>query len=123
MATLLRTDGAGTIPTRLTPARSTPARFERFPIVPKLRHCLLATLALLTLPASAATEDQANPWTLNLYFENDLFDETDQNLVKGAFFDGYSHAELAASSGLPLGTVKSRVRRALLALRSFLEKP
>jgi RNA polymerase sigma-70 factor (ECF subfamily) len=50
-------------------------------------------------------------------------DITDQVLVKGAFFDGYSHAELAASSGLPLGTVKSRVRRALLALRNFLEKP
>jgi RNA polymerase sigma-70 factor, ECF subfamily len=50
-------------------------------------------------------------------------DTTDQTLVKGAFFDGYSHAELAESSGLPLGTVKSRVRRALLALRNFLEKP
>jgi RNA polymerase sigma-70 factor, ECF subfamily len=49
--------------------------------------------------------------------------ETDQQLVKGAFFDGYSHGELAASSGLPLGTVKSRVRRALLTLRHFLEKP
>jgi RNA polymerase sigma-70 factor, ECF subfamily len=53
----------------------------------------------------------------------DQLEETDQKLVKGAFFDGYSHAELAANSGLPLGTVKSRVRRALLTLRSFLEKP
>jgi RNA polymerase sigma-70 factor, ECF subfamily len=50
-------------------------------------------------------------------------DTTDQELVKGAFFRGYSHAELSETSGLPLGTVKSRVRRALLALRSFLEKP
>jgi RNA polymerase sigma-70 factor, ECF subfamily len=68
---------------------------------------------------------QPSDTVINVMLEQalDQLDETDQELVRGAFFSGYSHAELAETSGLPLGTVKSRVRRALLALRSFLEKP
>lgn len=39
-----------------------------------------------------------------------------------AFYDGLSHAEVAEKMGQPLGTVKSWVRRALLSLKSCLEK-
>jgi RNA polymerase sigma factor (sigma-70 family) len=39
-----------------------------------------------------------------------------------AFFDGLSHAEVAEHLREPLGTVKSWVRRALLALKSCLER-
>jgi RNA polymerase sigma factor (sigma-70 family) len=39
-----------------------------------------------------------------------------------AFFDGLSHAEVAAQLRQPLGTVKSWVRRALAALKSCLER-
>lgn len=46
----------------------------------------------------------------------------DRTLVEEAFYGGYSHRELAARTGLPLGTVKSRVRRALLSLRELLER-
>ena len=38
-----------------------------------------------------------------------------------AFFDGHSHAEVAANMRQPLGTVKSWVRRALLTLKGCLE--
>jgi RNA polymerase sigma-70 factor (ECF subfamily) len=38
-----------------------------------------------------------------------------------AFFDGLSHAEVATTVRQPLGTVKSWVRRALLALKGCLE--
>jgi RNA polymerase sigma factor (sigma-70 family) len=38
-----------------------------------------------------------------------------------AFFDGLSHAEVAQNMRQPLGTVKSWVRRALLALKSCLD--
>lgn len=44
-----------------------------------------------------------------------------RQLLMLAFYDGYSHNELAQLTGLPLGTVKSRVRRALLELRRRLE--
>lgn len=37
-----------------------------------------------------------------------------------AFVDGLSHSELAARVGMPLGTVKSGIRRALIALRACL---
>ena len=39
-----------------------------------------------------------------------------------AFFDGLSHAEVAAQLQEPLGTVKSWVRRALATLKSCLER-
>lgn len=38
-------------------------------------------------------------------------------LIRMAYFDDKSHTEIAAESGLPLGTVKSRIRLALGRLR------
>lgn len=35
--------------------------------------------------------------------------------------DGYTHTEIAAQTGLPLGTVKTRVRRGLIKIRQQLE--
>ncbi len=43
-----------------------------------------------------------------------------QHLVGMAFIDGYSHTEIADRTGLPLGTVKGRIRSALLFMRQFL---
>ncbi len=43
-------------------------------------------------------------------------------LLKLAFFDGLSHREIADAQGLPLGTVKSRMRLAFQKLRGKLER-
>ncbi|MBD9363599.1 sigma-70 family RNA polymerase sigma factor [Methylomonas fluvii] len=43
-----------------------------------------------------------------------------RQLVSLAFFRGLSHDEIAACSGLPLGTVKSHIRRALQTMQQFL---
>jgi RNA polymerase sigma-70 factor (ECF subfamily) len=43
-------------------------------------------------------------------------------LVQMAFFDGLSHAQIAALTGVPLGTVKSRIRLAFARLRRLLER-
>ncbi|GAB5456745.1 MAG: sigma-70 family RNA polymerase sigma factor [Henriciella sp.] len=43
-------------------------------------------------------------------------------LLKAAFYEGLSHSEIAKSYGLPLGTVKSRIRLAFMRLRGSLER-
>jgi len=47
--------------------------------------------------------------------------DADRELLEAAFYGGYSHSELAELHGLPLGTVKSRLRRALGKLRTYLD--
>ena len=42
-------------------------------------------------------------------------------LLEAAFYGGFSHRELADLHDLPLGTVKSRLRRALAKLRTHLD--
>lgn len=43
-------------------------------------------------------------------------------LLKAAFYEGLSHSEIAKAYGLPLGTVKSRIRLAFMRLRGSLER-
>jgi RNA polymerase sigma-70 factor (ECF subfamily) len=45
---------------------------------------------------------------------------TSRQLVDLAFFAGLTHDEIVTETGIPLGTVKSRIRRALCSLRSYL---
>ncbi len=42
-------------------------------------------------------------------------------LIRAAFYDGLSHAEIAAKMRLPLGTVKSRIRLAFQRLKGELD--
>lgn len=49
-----------------------------------------------------------------------VLDPAQRNLVELAYYRGYSHSELAQITGLPLGTVKSRLRAALDLMRSAL---
>ena len=43
--------------------------------------------------------------------------EKQRELIKAAYFGDLSHSEIAAKTGLPLGTIKSRIRLALDRLR------
>jgi RNA polymerase sigma-70 factor, ECF subfamily len=47
-------------------------------------------------------------------------DGRDADFIRSAFLSGATYADLAERDALPLGTVKSRVRRALLKLRDCL---
>ena len=44
-----------------------------------------------------------------------------RRLIEAAFFEGYTHSELAKRFGLPLGTVKTRIRTGMIAMRQRLE--
>jgi RNA polymerase sigma-70 factor (ECF subfamily) len=48
--------------------------------------------------------------------------ETQRVLIEAAYFEGYTHHELAARFAMPLGTVKTRIRSGLTALRAQLEQ-
>jgi RNA polymerase sigma-70 factor, ECF subfamily len=45
-----------------------------------------------------------------------------RELIEAAFFEGYTHGELSTRFGLPLGTVKTRIRAGLSAMRGRLEQ-
>lgn len=45
-----------------------------------------------------------------------------RELIQAAFFDGYTHHELSTRFGVPLGTVKTRIRTGLTAMRGRLEQ-
>lgn len=49
-------------------------------------------------------------------------DEHQRQLLALAFFRGYTHNELATYTGLPLGTVKTRLRRAMAILKDRLSR-
>lgn len=51
-----------------------------------------------------------------------LLPEEQGSLLKLAFYEGKSHSVIADEAGLPLGTVKSRLRLALARLRGRLEE-
>lgn len=48
-------------------------------------------------------------------------ENAEHHLIRTAFFEGSTYAELAARASTPLGTIKSRIRRALLKLRNCLQ--
>lgn len=50
----------------------------------------------------------------------DTLAKSDAAMIRTAFFEGVTYADVAARSSLPLATVKSRIRRALIRLRTCL---
>ena len=52
----------------------------------------------------------------------DGLDEQPRLAIRTAFFDGLTYAELADRLGVPLGTMKSWVRRGLMRLKECLDR-
>jgi RNA polymerase sigma-70 factor, ECF subfamily len=72
---------------------------------------------------SLAVEAEATETTSRLWLEKALeqLPEDDRKLLEDCYFLGYSHAELVDMTQMPLGTIKSKIRRALQKLKGCLE--
>lgn len=68
------------------------------------------------LAAMEADEDRAQ-----IFDCLDALPANQQRAIRMAFFDGSSHTELASNLEVPLGTMKSWIRRGLLQLRGCLQ--
>ncbi|HKP31902.1 MAG TPA: sigma-70 family RNA polymerase sigma factor [Chitinophagaceae bacterium] len=59
--------------------------------------------------------------TIGLYKLLEKLKEEQRVLVDLAYFKGYTHEEIAEIEGIPLGTVKTRIRNALIQLRNIMK--
>ena len=111
-------------------ARSWVGRLAHGRAVDKLRSHVAAVQrddrdAMLTQATFAETlEDEAlgNVEAQQLRQAIDRIGEPHSTAVALAFFDGLTHAELAESTGVPLGTAKTRVRDGIRKLKAILGK-
>lgn len=77
----------------------------------------------VVLPASVDLANEAERNTLIEKLRNIMQElpPEQQKSVELAFFEGMTHSEIAEKTGDPLGTVKTRIRLALISLRKALQ--
>jgi RNA polymerase sigma-70 factor, ECF subfamily len=72
-------------------------------------------------PGNVASEVERNRMIEKVRHVMKGLPDGQQRLVELAFFEGLTHSEIAARTGEPLGTVKTRIRTALASLRKEME--
>jgi RNA polymerase sigma factor (sigma-70 family) len=87
------------------------------------RETEAAAWELQAMPAGPTTPgiDTAVADRVLVLDELDLLGQPQRGIIELAFFEDLTHAQIAARTGLPLGTVKSHIRRTLERLRARLE--
>lgn len=76
---------------------------------------------LQTTPIPAGGIVQQNIDNIGLKNIVDKLKEEYRTLIDLSYFKGYTHDEIAEMEGIPLGTVKTRIRTALIQLREHLK--
>ncbi len=72
---------------------------------------------VLLSPVDVAAEGEHNVLMARARTMMEALPEEQQTVLHLAFFDGLSHSEIAEKLQSPLGTIKTRLRRAVLTLR------
>lgn len=86
------------------------------------RHHQLAVAARETAASEGNRHGPDLTEQLVIAHEIARLDQPRRTVVELAFYGGLTHVQIAEQLGLPLGTVKSHIRRALLHLRTSLEE-
>jgi RNA polymerase sigma-70 factor (ECF subfamily) len=76
---------------------------------------------VLTSPINVADEAERNIVMQRVRGVIANLPEEQRRTLDLAYFEGLSHTEIASRTGDPLGTVKTRIRQALITLRKALE--
>ncbi len=71
--------------------------------------------------ADMGTEAARNMMIAKVRMVLDSLSPDQRTTLEMAFFEGQTHVEIAAKTGQPLGTVKTRIRSALISIRKALE--
>jgi RNA polymerase sigma-70 factor (ECF subfamily) len=118
---------------RYDPARASPiawlAAFARNRAIDRLRTGKVRANAVAVeeaapLPDAAPLADMLlidAQQTAQIHACLSLLDDRTQGHIRAAFFEGRTYAQLAEAAGVPLGTMKSWIRRGLQRLRACLE--
>ena len=79
-------------------------------------------IGLFTLPSSTnlAQEAERNSLLEKIRGVMHSLPDEQKKSIELAFFEGLSHSEIVEKTGDPLGTVKTRIRLALIAMRKAL---
>lgn len=76
---------------------------------------------VLASPVNVADEAERNTVMQKVRGVIANLPEEQRKTLQLAYFEGLSHTEIASRTGDPLGTVKTRIRQALITLRKALE--
>lgn len=82
------------------------------------------TLRLISLDNATPDEIPASSVKMEHMDLKDIVGKLDKkyrDLIQLVYFKGYTHVEVSEELGIPLGTVKSRIRKAFSELRGILE--
>jgi RNA polymerase sigma-70 factor (ECF subfamily) len=87
----------------------------------RIRANELADASALSAQVSAAPYEVDLPTRLMIADELARLDPVPRKVMTLAFYDDMTHTQIAQSTGIPLGTVKSHIRRSLGRMRTHLE--